>query len=122
MEKNAQAFVVNPKRDFIRKSELSFSKTMRFILGMGSQALGKELMDFLTQKQYPFQLWFSGEPRYFLLLFRFYSINSMMFFPRPASFMAIDFTLLTVLIFIFQRFLMIMAHITVPTIFQKVII
>ena len=46
MEKNVQAFLVNPKRDFIRKSELSFSKTMSFILGMGSQTLGKELMDF----------------------------------------------------------------------------
>ena len=32
--------------DFIRKSELSFSKTMKFILGMGSQTLGKELIDF----------------------------------------------------------------------------
>lgn len=38
--------VVNPKRDFSRKSELSFSKTMRFILGMGSQTLGKEIMEF----------------------------------------------------------------------------
>ena len=46
MEKNVSDFVVDPKRDFIRKSELSFSKTMRFILGMGSQTLGKELMDF----------------------------------------------------------------------------
>ena len=46
MEKNVSNFVVDPKRDFIRKSELSFSKTMRFILGMGSQTLGKELMDF----------------------------------------------------------------------------
>ena len=46
MEKNVSEFVVNPKRDFVRKSELSFSKTMRFILGMGSQTLGKELMDF----------------------------------------------------------------------------
>lgn len=46
MEKNAFAFVVDPKRDFIRKSELSFSKTMKFILGMGSQTLGKELIDF----------------------------------------------------------------------------
>ena len=46
MEKNVSDFVVNPKRDFVRKSELSFSKTMRFILGMGSQTLGKELMDF----------------------------------------------------------------------------
>ena len=36
MEKNVSVFVVDPKRDFIRKSELSFSKTMRFILGMGS--------------------------------------------------------------------------------------
>ena len=43
MEKNVSDFVVDPKRDFIRKSELSFSKTMRFILGMGSQTLGKEL-------------------------------------------------------------------------------
>ena len=43
MEKNVSEFVVNPKRDFVRKSELSFSKTMRFILGMGSQTLGKEL-------------------------------------------------------------------------------
>ena len=46
MEKNVSAFVVDPKRDFIRKSELSFSKTMRFILGMGSQTLGSELMEF----------------------------------------------------------------------------
>lgn len=46
MEKNVSEFVVNPKRDFVRKSELSFSKTMKFILGMGSQTLGKELMDF----------------------------------------------------------------------------
>ena len=46
MEKNTSDFVVNPKRDFVRKSELSFSKTMRFILGMGSRTLGKELMDF----------------------------------------------------------------------------
>ena len=46
MEKNVSDFVVDPKRDFVRKSELSFSKTMRFILGMGSKTLGKELMDF----------------------------------------------------------------------------
>ena len=46
MEKNVSDFVVDPKRDFVRRSELSFSKTMRFILGMGSQTLGKELMDF----------------------------------------------------------------------------
>lgn len=39
MEKKVSDFVVDPKRVFIRKSELSFSKTMRFILGMGSQAL-----------------------------------------------------------------------------------
>lgn len=46
MEKNVSAFVADPKKDFIRKSELSFSKTMRFILSMGSQTLGKELMNF----------------------------------------------------------------------------
>lgn len=46
MEKNVSDFIVDPKRDFIRKSELSFSKTMSFILGMGSQTLSKELMDF----------------------------------------------------------------------------
>ena len=46
MEKNVSDFVVDPKRDFVRKSELSFSKTMRFILGMGSQTLGKEIMEF----------------------------------------------------------------------------
>lgn len=46
MEKNVSAFVADPKKDFIRKSELSFSKTMKFILGMGSQTLGKELMNF----------------------------------------------------------------------------
>lgn len=45
MEKNVSAFVADPKRDFVRKSELSFSKTMKFILGMGSQTLGKELME-----------------------------------------------------------------------------
>lgn len=33
MEKNNSDFVVDPKRDFVRKSELSFSKTMKFILG-----------------------------------------------------------------------------------------
>lgn len=46
MDKNVSDFVVNPKKDFIRKSELSFSKTMRFILGMGSRTLEKELLDF----------------------------------------------------------------------------
>ncbi|WP_155250370.1 hypothetical protein [Ruminococcus flavefaciens] len=46
MEKNNSDFVVDPKRDFVRKSELSFSKTLRFILGMGSQTLGKELVEF----------------------------------------------------------------------------
>ena len=46
MEKNVSNFVVDPKRDFVRKSELSFSKTLKFILGMGSQTLGKELMEF----------------------------------------------------------------------------
>ena len=52
MEKNVSDFVVDPKRDFVRKSELSFSKTMKFILGMGSQSLGSELMEFygLDQK------------------------------------------------------------------------
>ena len=46
MEKNVSDFVIDPKRDFVRKSELSFSKTMRFILGMGGHTLGKELMEF----------------------------------------------------------------------------
>ena len=52
MEKNVSDFVVDPKRDFVRKSELSFSKTMKFILGMGSRSLGSELMEFygLDQK------------------------------------------------------------------------
>ena len=48
MEKNISDFVVDAKRDFVRKSELSFSKTIRFILGMGSRTLGKELMDFYS--------------------------------------------------------------------------
>ena len=46
MEKNVSNFVIDPKRNFVRKSELSFSKTMKFILGMRSQTLNKELMDF----------------------------------------------------------------------------
>ncbi len=46
MKKNVSTFVADPKKYFIRKSELLFSKTMRFILGMGSQTLGKELMNF----------------------------------------------------------------------------
>ena len=46
IEKNVLAFVTDSKKDFIRKSELSFSKTMRFILGMVSQTLVKELMNF----------------------------------------------------------------------------
>ena len=52
MEKNNSDFVVDPKRDFVRKSELSFSQTMKFILGMGSRSLGSELMEFygLDQK------------------------------------------------------------------------
>lgn len=47
MEKNVSAFVADPKQDFVLKSELSFSKTMKFILGMGSQTLGKELIGVL---------------------------------------------------------------------------
>lgn len=47
MEKNVSAFVADPKQDFVRKSELSFSKTMKFIFGMGSQTLGKELIGVL---------------------------------------------------------------------------
>ncbi len=46
MEKNVSAFVVDPQKDFIRKSELTLSTTMKFILGMGSRTLAKELMDF----------------------------------------------------------------------------
>ena len=46
MEENVSDFVVDPKRDLVRKSELSFSKTLRFILGTGSQTLGSELMEF----------------------------------------------------------------------------
>ncbi len=46
MERNVSTFVVDSKKNFIRKSELSFSKTMKFILGMGSQTLEKELLDF----------------------------------------------------------------------------
>ena len=34
MEKNNSDFIVNPKRDFVRKSELSFSQIMKFILGI----------------------------------------------------------------------------------------
>lgn len=41
MEKNISAFGAD-----LKKSELSFSKTMRFVLGMRSQTLSKELMDF----------------------------------------------------------------------------
>ena len=50
MEKNSSTFVADPKRDFVRKSELSFSKTMKFILGMGSQTLGKELNDIAVER------------------------------------------------------------------------
>ena len=46
MEKNAPDFVVDPKLDFVRKSEPFFSKTMKFIFGTGSQTLSKELMEF----------------------------------------------------------------------------
>lgn len=46
MEKSVSSFVADPKKNFIHKSELFFSKTMNFILGMGSQTLEKELMDF----------------------------------------------------------------------------
>ena len=45
MEKNVSSFIADPKKDFIRKSELSFSKTMRFILDMNSWTLEKELLD-----------------------------------------------------------------------------
>ena len=35
MEKNISDFVVDPKRDFIRKSELSFSKNNAVYFGYG---------------------------------------------------------------------------------------
>ncbi|MDE5854936.1 MAG: hypothetical protein K2H19_07750 [Ruminococcus sp.] len=34
IEENISDFVVDSKKNFTRKSELSFSKTVRFILGM----------------------------------------------------------------------------------------
>ena len=91
---------------------------------MGSQALGKELMDSYGFDSKAVSVSAAVQRRAKILPAAiqdlFHKCNDV--FPRPAFFMAMDFTLLTVLIFIFQRFLMIMAHITVPIIIQKVII
>ena len=50
MEKNAPDFVVDPKRDFVRKSELSFSKTIRFINRLSVKAaFGKGTKDIYSR-------------------------------------------------------------------------
>ncbi len=130
MEKNVSDFVVDPKRDFIRKSELSFSKTMRFILGMGSQTLGKELMEFYdfdpkmvsVSAWYLYQLLYSEDQRYFRLRFNICSINSPSLFLRLVSFMDTDFMLLMVLIYIFRLYLMITIPISQQALIQMAII
>ena len=121
MEKNVSAFVVDPKRDFIRKSELSFSKTMRFILGMGSQTLGSELMEFygLDKNQFQFQLLYREEQRFFHLLFSICFMNSTMHSPKQISSTGTDFMLLMALIYTSQLSLMITALITTPMSIQK---
>ena len=76
----------------------------------------------MIRRWYLFQLLYSEEQRYFRLLFSICFISSTMHSLRQISFMAIDFWLLMVLIYIFQIFPMIMVLITVPMIFQKAII
>ena len=96
MEKNSSAFVADPKRDFVRKSELSFSKTMRFILGMGSHTLGKELMNFYgyDPKMVSVSAVVQRRSKYFLLLFSICSISSTRHSHRQISFTDTDFMLL----------------------------
>ena len=103
MEKDFAAFLFDPKRDFVRKSALSFSKTMRFILSMGSQTLGKELMEFYDFD--PKMVYVSDivqrRTKILPAAFNICSINSTKPSCRQISFTVIGFTLLTVLIYIF---------------------
>lgn len=121
MEKNVSDFVVDPKRDFVRKSELSFSKTMRFILGMGSQTLSKELMDFygfdpkMVSVSAVVQRRSKILPADFEHLFHeFNEAFSQTSFSADTGFM-----LLTVRIYIFRQFLMIREHFIVQMMMLK---
>ncbi len=46
MEKDVTHFVKNLGKDFTRKRNLTFSKTIKFILSMGGSTVNKELLDF----------------------------------------------------------------------------
>lgn len=121
MEKNVSSFVSDPKRDFIRRSKLSFSKTMKFILGMGSQTLGKELMNFYGFD--PKMVSVSAiVQRYFRRHFSICFMNSTEHFHRLIFFTDTGCMLLTALMYIYQLFLMIMELFIVQMINQKAII
>ncbi len=46
MEKDVTPYVKNPSKDFTRKRNLTFSKTIKFILSIGGSSINKELLDF----------------------------------------------------------------------------
>ena len=124
MEKNSSTFVADPKRDFVRKSELSFSKTMKFILGMGSQTLGKELMEFYDYdpKMVSVSAIVQRRAKILPAAFQhlFHKFNEA--FSQTNFFMVKDFWLLTAPIYIFLIFPMIMGLIIVLMIFLRAII
>ena len=124
MENNVSAFVADPKKDFIRKSELSFSKTMRFILGMGSQTLGKELMNFygFDSKMVSVSAIVQRRSKILPSAFQhlFHEFNRA--FSQTDFFTDTDCMPLTTLMYIYLLFLMIMELFIVQMINQKAII
>ncbi len=51
MEKNTWLYVKNPGKDFTRKRNLTFSKTIKFILSIGGSSINKELLDFYNYSE-----------------------------------------------------------------------
>jgi len=48
MNDNPSQYVNNPDKDFTRKRKLTFSKTMKCVISMGSSSIRKELFDFFN--------------------------------------------------------------------------
>lgn len=51
MEKDVTPYVKNPSKDFTRKRNLTFSKTIKFILSIGGSSINKELLDFYNYSE-----------------------------------------------------------------------
>ncbi len=51
MDKDKQPYVKNPAKDFTRKRNLTFSKTIKFILSIGGSSINKELLDFYNYSE-----------------------------------------------------------------------